>query len=153
MCPFQTGREDHHRVLDHPVLLNFPSGGTCFPTDVSATPLLNPSMSAIITEAHNDDTAHPRVATVDASTMTDSVQTNEASSPATRQPHPQTSHASTQTVPPPVVTTNETSLKTDRTPRLQPKHASTQMPQPPVVMERCTQTDTVPHPRTMQAAT
>ena len=32
MCPFQTGREDHQRVLDHPVLLNFPSGGTCFPT-------------------------------------------------------------------------------------------------------------------------
>ena len=24
--------EDHHQVLDHPVLLNFPSGGTCFPT-------------------------------------------------------------------------------------------------------------------------
>ena len=26
------GRMDHHRVLDHPVLPNFPSGGTCFPT-------------------------------------------------------------------------------------------------------------------------
>ena len=32
MCPLPIGREDHHRALDHPVLLNFPSGGTCFPT-------------------------------------------------------------------------------------------------------------------------
>ena len=27
-----TGLEDHHRVLDHPVLLNFPSAGTYFAT-------------------------------------------------------------------------------------------------------------------------
>ena len=26
------GREDHHRALDHPVLLSFPVGETCFPT-------------------------------------------------------------------------------------------------------------------------
>ena len=38
MCPFQPGRGDHHRFLDHPVLLNFPSGGTCFPTNSPFTP-------------------------------------------------------------------------------------------------------------------
>ena len=32
MCLLPIGREDHHRALDHPVLLYFPSGGTCFPT-------------------------------------------------------------------------------------------------------------------------
>ena len=47
---------------------------------VSPTPLPNLSMTAIITEAHNDDTAHPRVATVYASTMTNSVQTTEVAS-------------------------------------------------------------------------
>ena len=28
----QIGRTDQHRILGHPVLPNFPSGGTCFPT-------------------------------------------------------------------------------------------------------------------------
>ena len=32
MGPLPIGRENHHRALDHPVLLNFPSGGTCFPS-------------------------------------------------------------------------------------------------------------------------
>ena len=36
--PSKTGREDHHRVLDHPVLLNFPSWGTRFPTNSPFTP-------------------------------------------------------------------------------------------------------------------
>ena len=52
--------------------------------DTSPAPPPNPSLSATITEAHNGDPTHPRVGTVDASTMTDSVQ--EASSPAERQP-------------------------------------------------------------------
>ena len=116
--------------------------------DASPAPPPNPSLSVTITEAHNGDPAHSRVATVDASTMTDSIQTTEASSPAERQPRPQTSHASTQTVPPPVETTTETSPKADRTPSLQTRHASTQMPQLLVVMDKSAQTDTVPRPQT-----
>ena len=38
MCLLPIGREDHHRALDHPVLLSFPSGGTCFPTNSPFTP-------------------------------------------------------------------------------------------------------------------
>ena len=38
MCPLPISREDHRRALDHPVLLNFPSGGTCFPTNSPLTP-------------------------------------------------------------------------------------------------------------------
>ena len=35
MYPFQPVERITTGVLDHPVLLNFPSGGTCFPTDIS----------------------------------------------------------------------------------------------------------------------
>ena len=96
--------------------------------DVSPAPLPNPSLRATITEAHNNHTTHPRVTTVDESTMTDLVQMSETSSLADKSPRAQTSHASTQAVPPIVVTTNETSLTKDRTPKLQTRHASTQTP-------------------------
>ena len=123
--------------------------------DGSPAPLPNPSVG---TEAPTEDTTHPRVAMVDASTMKDSVQqpvieTSETSSLADRAPRPQARHTSTQTVPPTVVTTNETSPKTDRTLSLQTRHASTQTPRPPFVMERYGLTDRVPRPRTTQAAT
>ena len=114
------------------------------PTNEASPP--KPSLSATISS--DDDPKHRRVATAEASTMTDLLQTIEEASPAKRQPRPQTSHASTQTVPPPVETTTETSPKADRTPSLQTRHASTQTPQPPVFMERSAQTDTIPLPRT-----
>ena len=117
------------------------------------SPSSKPDLECYYYQSTQHRHSSPQVATVDASTMTNSIQMHEASSPEERQSCPQTSHASTQMVPPPVITTNETSPKTDRTPSLQTRHASMQTPQPPVVMERCTQTDTVPHPRTMQAAT
>ena len=117
------------------------------------TSSLKPSLSATVPKAHNDDPAHPKVATTEASTMTDSVQTTEASSPAERQLRPQTSHATTQTMPPPVKTTIKPSPKADRTLSLQTRHASTQTPQTLLVMEKYAQTDTLPQPQTTQNAT
>ena len=32
--PLLIGRTNHHRVFGHPVLSNFPPGGTCFPTTI-----------------------------------------------------------------------------------------------------------------------
>ena len=50
--------------------------------DALPTSSPKPSLSATVPKAHNDDPAHPKVATTEASTMTDSVQTTEAESPA-----------------------------------------------------------------------
>ena len=95
------------------------------PSDVvSPATLPNPSPSAEGTDAHKDDTAHPRVATVDASTMTNLVQASEPSSRADISLHPQTSHASTQTPPPPEVM--ERATQTDRESSAQLQQAATQ---------------------------
>ena len=82
--------------------------------DAPLAPPQNPISRDVDTETQTYDTTHPVVAIVDATIMTDSVQppvieTREKSTQADRAPCPQTSHVSTRTVPPPVVTTNDTS--------------------------------------------
>ena len=73
--------------------------------DASPAPFPNLSASAIILDTHNGDTTHPMVATVDANTMTDAVQTHEASAPADRQPHVvMEKSAQTDTIPHPQTT-------------------------------------------------
>ena len=53
-----------------------------------ALPVSSPKPSLSATVPSNGDPAHHRVATVEASTMTDSVQTIEAASPVESQPRP-----------------------------------------------------------------
>ena len=75
-------------------------------------PAYSPKPSFSATIPSDGDPEHHRVATTEASTMTDLVQTIEAASPAENQPRPQTSHDHTE--PPPVEATTDTSPKADR---------------------------------------
>ena len=57
ICVPSNRSEDHHQVLDHPVLLNFPSGGTCFPT--TQTPYgLSLSLSLSLSHTHTQTHTH-----------------------------------------------------------------------------------------------
>ena len=108
-----------------------------------ALPTASPKPSLSASTPSDGDPAHHRVATAETSTMTDSVQTIEATSP-----HPQTSHAPTQIETPLVKATTDTSPKADKAPTLQTNHDSTPPLPPPVVMEQFAQTDTTSPPRT-----
>ena len=110
--------------------------------------LANRILSLSTTIPREGDPAHHRVATEEASTMTDSVQLIEEASP-----HPQISHAPTQTEILPVQATTDTFPEADKAPTLQTSHGSTPPLPPPVVMEQFAQTDTTSLPRTTQAAT
>ena len=82
-----------------------------------ALPASSPKPSLSATVPSDGDPAHHRVATAEASTMTNLVQTIKAASPTENQSRPQTSHDHTE--PPPVEATTNTSPKADRPPTLQ----------------------------------
>ena len=122
--------------------------------------LANRILSLSTTIPREGDPAHHRVATEESRTMTDSVQTVEASTRTDSvqlieeaSPHPQISHAPTQTEILPVQATTDTFPEADKAPTLQTRQGSTPPLPPHVVMEQIAQTDTTSVPRSKQAAT